>query len=80
MRHRSSLPVESGLGQREGWLWSPRREQGALPDVQGGLSGGGLWEVGLKAGGLWQVEEVKGTPGESVAQADTQWQVRGAVL
>lgn len=63
--------MESRLGQREGWVWSPRREQGAVPEVQGGLPGGGPWEVGLKAGGVWQVEEVKGTPEESVAQANT---------
>lgn len=80
MRHRCSLPVESGLGSGERWVRSPRREQGALPKVQGGLPGGGPWEVGLKAGGVWQVEEVKGTSGASVAQANTQWQVRGAVL
>lgn len=51
----------------------------ALREVQGGLPGGGPWEVGLEAGGVWQVEEVKGTPVESVAQAKAQWQVRGAV-
>lgn len=52
MRHRCFLPAKSVLDQTEGMGSEVLRgSEGALPEVQGGVPGGGPWEVSLEAGG-----------------------------